>query len=166
MPIQPKLSINLWFDDQAEQAVAFYSAIFQSVKIGRVSHYGEDGHEMHRGRQGKVMTIEFELEGINFVALNGGPQFKFNESISVIVNCENQEKVDYYWEALSEGGDPQAQACGWLKDKYGLSWQIVPTALIEMMDHPDKARVNRMLQVMYPMKKLEIATLQAAFDIE
>jgi len=162
MPIQ-KISVNLWFDDQAEQAANLYTSIFKDSKIGRITRYVEDGHEMHRDREGTVMTVEFEIEGQSFVALNGGPEFKFNESISLIVNCETQEEVDFYWEKLSEGGDPGAQQCGWLKDQYGLSWQIVPNVLTEMMNHPDLERVQRLLKAMYPMKKLDIERLKEAF---
>jgi predicted 3-demethylubiquinone-9 3-methyltransferase (glyoxalase superfamily) len=159
-----KISTNLWFDDQAEQAAEFYSSIFKNSKIGRITHYVKGGHEMHRQREGTVMTVEFEIEGQAFVALNGGSHFKFNEAISFIVNCETQEEVDYYWEKLSEGGDPDAQQCGWLKDKFGVSWQIVPTALTEMVNHPDQSKVRKVLTVMYPMKKLDIESLKDAFE--
>lgn len=159
-----KISTNLWFDNQAEEAAQFYTSIFEHSKIGRITHYVKDGHEMHREREGTVLTVEFEIEGQPFVALNGGPVFQFNESVSFIVHCDTQEEVDYYWEKLSQGGDPQAQQCGWLKDRYGLSWQIVPTALIEMLHHPDQEKTARMLSVMYPMKKLEIETLKQAFE--
>lgn len=159
-----KITVNLWFDGQAEQAARFYTSVFKDSKIGRVTHYGKDGHEMHKEREGMVMTVEFEIGGQGFVALNGGPQFKFNESISLIVNCETQEEVDYYWGKLSDGGDPEAQQCGWLKDRYGLSWQIVPTVLTEMVNHPDQEKAQRVLNAMYPMKKLDIANLKAAFD--
>jgi predicted 3-demethylubiquinone-9 3-methyltransferase (glyoxalase superfamily) len=158
-----KITVNLWFDDQAEQAANFYTSIFWNSKVGRITYYVKDGHEMHREREGTVMTVEFEVEGQSFIALNGGPQFKFNESISMVVNCDTQEEVDYYWEKLSEGGDPDAQQCGWLKDKYGLSWQIVPNVLIEMINHSDKERVQRLLNAMYPMKKLDIEHLQEVF---
>ena len=162
MEIQ-KISINLWFDDQAEQAARFYTSIFENSKIGTISRYIEDGHEMHRDREGKVLTVDFEVEGQSFVALNGGPHFKFNESISIIIHCDTQDEVDYYWEKLSEGGDPEAQRCGWLKDMFGLSWQIVPTKFIEMVNNPDKEKVRRVLEVMYPMKKLDIEALNNAY---
>jgi predicted 3-demethylubiquinone-9 3-methyltransferase (glyoxalase superfamily) len=159
-----KISINLWFDDQAEEAARFYTSIFKNSKIGRITHYVEDGHEVHEQKTGTVMTVEFELEGQPFVGLNGGAQFQFNESVSFIVDCKDQEEVDYYWEKLGAGGDPAAQQCGWLKDQYGVSWQIVPSALIEMVNTPNPEKVQRMLQVMYPMKKLDIAVLEKAFS--
>lgn len=159
-----KITTNLWFDDQAEQATKFYTSIFENSKMGRITYYTKDGHEIHEQKEGTVMTIEFEFEGQQFVALNGGPQFKFNESISFIVNCETQEEVDYYWEKLSDGGDPDAQQCGWLKDKFGVSWQVVPTSLTEMIQHPDKNKVSNVLRVMYPMKKLDLAALKKAFE--
>ena len=126
----------LWFDDQAEEAVAFYTSVFKNTKILKVLHYGTAGYETHRRPAGTVMTVDFELDGHAFTALNGGPVFKFNEAISLQVNCDTQEEVDYYWEKLGEGGDEQAQQCGWLKDKYGVSWQVVPTLLIGMTDDP------------------------------
>jgi len=159
-----KITTNLWFDDQAEEAARFYTAIFKNSRIGRITYYGEDGHEVHRQKAGTVMTVEFELEGQPFVGLNGGPQFHFNESVSFIVDCDDQNEVDYYWEKLGAGGDPAAQQCGWLKDRYGVSWQIVPSALIEMVNDPDSEKVQRMLRVMYPMKKLDIAVLEKAFS--
>ena len=159
-----KIAINLWFDDQAEQAANFYTSIFEDSKLGRITRYGKAGHEYHGESDGTVMTVQFKIEGQDFVALNGGPHFNFNESISLIVNCDSQEEVDYYWEKLSEGGDPNAQQCGWLKDKYGLSWQIVPTALIEMINDSDQDKVERTLTAMYPMKKLNIKTLKQAYE--
>jgi Uncharacterized protein conserved in bacteria len=159
-----KISPNLWFDDQAEEAVQFYTSVFRDARIGRVTRYTKDGVEYHQKKEGSVMTIEFIIEGQEFVALNGGPLFEFNESVSFIVNCESQEEVDYYWERLTEGGDEKAQVCGWLKDKFGVSWQVVPTVLNDMILDPDPEKVSRVLQVMFKMKKLDIAPLKAAYE--
>ena len=128
-----KISPCLWFDAQGEEAAKFYTSIFKDSKIGDVTRYGKEGYEIHGREEGTVMTVEFEIEGQKFLALNGGPIFKFNEAISFQVYCETQEEVDYHWEKLSEGGDEKAQQCGWLKDKYGVSWQIVPTILMKML---------------------------------
>src|SRR5688572_27012769 len=133
MPSLQKITPCLWFDNQAEEAAQFYTGIFRNSRIVRISRYGEAGREVHHKPAGTVMTVALELNGQAFTALNGGPDFKFNEAISFQVLCETQEEVDYYWEKLSEGGDKQAQQCGWLKDKYGVSWQVVPTVLIEMV---------------------------------
>lgn len=132
MQVIQRITPCLWFDDQAEAAVAFYTSIFKHSKILSVSRYGEAGQEVHGKPPGTVMTIAFELDGQTFTALNGGPVFKFTEAISFQVNCETQEEVDYYWEKLSHGGDEEAQQCGWLKDRYGASWQVVPRVLVEM----------------------------------
>ena len=153
----------LWFDGQAEEAARFYTGIFKNSKISKVSHYGEAGREIHGGKPGAVLAVAFELDGQSFSALNGGPQFKFNEAISFQVNCATQEEVDYYWDKLSAGGEPKAQVCGWLKDKYGASWQIVPTVLLEMLTHPDQKKADLAMQAMLKMKKLDIAALQRAF---
>ena len=157
-----QLTPCLWFDDQAEAAARFYTGIFRNSKLGRISRYGEAGYEVHRRPAGSVMVVEFELEGQTFTALNGGPLFKFSEAISFEINCETQEEVDYYWDKLTAGGDPKAQQCGWLKDKFGLSWQVVPRALAEIMTDPDPARAGRAMQAMLRMKKLDIAELQRA----
>ena len=159
-----KITTNLWFDTQAEQAAKFYASIFKNSKIGRITHYGKEGHEIHGISEGTVMTVEFQLEGQEFVALNGGPQFKFTEAISFIVNCESQEELDYFWEKLSEGGDEKAQVCGWLKDKYGVSWQIIPTALTEMLSDPDPEKSARVMNAMLQMKKIDIKTLKQAYE--
>ena len=159
-----KISPCLWFDGQAEEAVSHYTSIFKNSKVGRITRFGKAGYEIHGIPEGTVMTIEFELEGYPFVALNGGPLFKFNEAISFMVNCETQEEVDYYWEKLSEGGDESAQVCGWLKDQFGVSWQIVPIELSNMLVDPDKEKVERVLQAMYSMKKLDIAELREAYE--
>jgi predicted 3-demethylubiquinone-9 3-methyltransferase (glyoxalase superfamily) len=153
----------LWFDNQAEEAARYYTGIFKNSKIGTISRYGEAGREVHGQKAGTVMTVEFELNGQPFTALNGGPIFKFNEAISFQIMCRTQEEVDHYWNKLSEGGDKDAQQCGWLKDKYGLSWQVVPTVLAEMMSDPDKEKSGRAMESMLQMKKLDIAELQRAF---
>lgn len=158
-----KISPCLWFDNQAEEAARFYTGIFKDSKIVEVARYGEAGHEFHGKPPGSVMTVVFELDGQSFTALNGGPQFKFNESISLQVECATQEEVDYYWERLSEGGDPNAQQCGWLKDKFGLSWQVFPTVLPKMLNDPDTTKSQRVFQAMLTMKKLDIAELEHAF---
>jgi predicted 3-demethylubiquinone-9 3-methyltransferase (glyoxalase superfamily) len=164
MNITQKITPHLWFAHEAEEAVAFYTSIFKDSKIGHISHYGEAGHEIHGMEAGTVLTIDFELEGMQFMALNGGPAFRFNEAISLIVNCETQEEVDYYWEKLGEGGDPEAQQCGWLKDKYGLSWQITPVGAVEMLNDPDRTTSERVMEAILKMKKLDMAEIKAAFD--
>ena len=164
MQITQKISPCLWFDDQAEEAARFYTSIFPNSRIGRISRYGKEGHDIHGRPEGSVMTVEFELDGRTFTALNGGPVFKFNEAVSFQVYCETQDEVDFYWEKLSNGGDPQAQQCGWLKDRYGLSWQIVPSALIQMLQDNDKARSGRVMKALLQMKKLDIRGLQRAYE--
>jgi predicted 3-demethylubiquinone-9 3-methyltransferase (glyoxalase superfamily) len=150
----------LWFDKQAEEAAKFYTAIFKNSKITNVSRYGKEGYEVHKMPEGTAMTVEFILEGQRFSALNGGPLFKFSEAISFLVSCDNQEEVDYYWEKLS--ADPNAEQCGWLKDKFGLSWQIIPNQLGELLSDPDAAKAGRVMHAMLQMKKLDIAKLQEA----
>jgi predicted 3-demethylubiquinone-9 3-methyltransferase (glyoxalase superfamily) len=159
-----KITPFLWFDNQAEEAVSFYISIFRNSGIVSIARYGEEGAEASGRPTGTVMTIAFRLDGQEFVALNGGPIFKFTEAISFVVNCESQDEVDRYWEKLSEGGDPKAQQCGWLKDKYGLSWQIVPTVLITLLNDPDPERSRRVMKAMLQMKKIDIATLKKAAD--
>jgi predicted 3-demethylubiquinone-9 3-methyltransferase (glyoxalase superfamily) len=159
-----KISPCLWFDDQGEEAAKFYTSIFKDSKMGDVTRYGKEGYEIHGREEGTVMTVEFEIEGQKFLALNGGPIFKFNEAISFQVYCETQEEVDYYWEKLSEGGDEKAQQCGWLKDKYGVSWQIVPTILIKMLKDKDSEKSQRVMKAMLQMHKLDISTLKKAYD--
>ncbi|WP_035601277.1 VOC family protein [Haloferula sp. BvORR071] len=163
MPLS-KLSPCLWFDSNAEEAVKFYTSIFKNSKIGDIGYYGEAGREHHGREPGSVCAIYFELDGQSFTALNGGPLFKFNEAISLQIDCADQAEVDYYWEKLNEGGDPSCQACGWLKDKFGVSWQVVPSMLPKLFVDPDTVASQRMLTVMHEMKKLDIAKLQAAFD--
>ena len=159
-----KISPCLWFDSQAEEAARFYAGVFNNSKIKSISRYGEAGREVHGRPAGSVMTVEFELEGQPFTALNGGPLFKFSEAISLQVECRTQGEINYYWEKLSAGGDPQAQVCGWLKDKYGLSWQIVPAMLPEMVRDPDSRRGQRAFEAMLKMKKLDIAALKRAYE--
>jgi len=161
--MKTKISPCLWFDHQAEDAARFYTRIFKDSKITAISRYPEVGQEIHGKPPGSVLTVAFELNGQSFTALNGGPVFKFNEAVSFQIECETQEEVDYYWERLSEGGAPQAQQCGWLADKFGLSWQVVPKVLPEMLMDPDTAKSRRAFQAMLQMKKLDIAGLQRAF---
>jgi predicted 3-demethylubiquinone-9 3-methyltransferase (glyoxalase superfamily) len=154
----------LWFDSQAEEAARFYAGIFKNSRIKSISRYGEAGHEVHGRPAGSVMTVEFELDGQPFTALNGGPLFKFSEAISLQVDCKTQGEINYYWEKLSAGGDPQAQVCGWLKDRYGLSWQIVPAMLAEMVRDPGSQKGQRAFAAMLKMKKLDIAALRRAYE--
>jgi predicted 3-demethylubiquinone-9 3-methyltransferase (glyoxalase superfamily) len=153
----------LWFDDQAEEAVAFYTTIFRNSTIISISRYGEAGYEVHGKPAGSVMTVAFELDGQAFTALNGGRMFTFNEAISFQVNCETQEEVDYYWEKLSDGGNENAQQCGWLKDRYGISWQVVPGVLIEMINDPDAEKSQRAMEAVLQMKKIDISALKRAY---
>jgi predicted 3-demethylubiquinone-9 3-methyltransferase (glyoxalase superfamily) len=152
----------LWFDDQAEEAVSLYTSVFKNSRVVAVSRYPDAGREVHGKPPGSVMTVAFELDGHAFTELNGGPEFKFNEAVSLQVECETQDEVDHYWAKLSAGGDVQAQQCGWLKDRYGLSWQIVPTALLAMVTDPDPGTARRVMQAMLQMKKLDIAGLRRA----
>ena len=163
MQVTQKITPCLWFDYQAEEAVMFYTAIFKNSRIVQVARYGEAGREIHGKPAGTVMTVAFELEGQAFTALNGGPLFKFNEAISFQVSCETQAEVDHYWEKLSEGGDVNAQQCGWLKDKYGASWQIVPRVLVEMITDPDAEKSQRVMGAMLQMKKIDIDGLRRAY---
>jgi predicted 3-demethylubiquinone-9 3-methyltransferase (glyoxalase superfamily) len=157
-----KITPFLWFDDQAEEAVNFYTSIFKESRIVTVTRYGQAGAEASGRPKGTVMTIAFQLEGQEFVALNGGPHFKFTEAISFVANCESQNEVDFYWEKLSAGGDPTSQQCGWLKDKYGISWQIVPTELGKLLSDPDFGKTERVMKAMLQMKKIDIETLRRA----
>jgi predicted 3-demethylubiquinone-9 3-methyltransferase (glyoxalase superfamily) len=152
-----KITPCLWFDDQADEAARFYASVFRNSRIGKVSHYGEAGPRP----KGTVLTVEFQLDGQDFLALNGGPEFKFTEAVSFIVSCETQEEVDRLWDKLSEGGEKVQ--CGWLKDKFGLSWQIVPTVLGKMLSDPDPVRADRVMQAMLGMKKLDIRGLEEAY---
>ena len=157
-----KITPCLWFDSNAEEAVNFYSSIFKNSKIGNISRYGEAGYEIHGKPAGTVLTIEFELNGQAFTALNGGPIFRFNEAISFQVSCESQKELDYYWEKLSEGG--KKSRCGWLKDKFGFSWQVVPTALPKLLQHKDPERSKKVMQAMMQMDKIDINVLKEAAE--
>jgi predicted 3-demethylubiquinone-9 3-methyltransferase (glyoxalase superfamily) len=159
-----KITPCLWFDNQAEDAAKFYVSIFHNSVIGAVTRYGKEGFDVHGRPEGSVMTVSFHLEGQEFTALNGGPHFKFTEAISFVVRCENQAEVDHYWEGLGEGGDEQAQQCGWLKDKFGVSWQIVPTAMFEMLSGTNREKSGRAMQAMLQMKKLDLPALRRAYE--
>jgi predicted 3-demethylubiquinone-9 3-methyltransferase (glyoxalase superfamily) len=157
-----KITPFLWFDDNAEEAVKFYTSIFKNSKTGKIARYGEEGEKVAGRPKGSIMTIEFQLEGQKFVALNGGPHFEFNESISFVVNCETQKDMDYFWEKLTANGGQESQ-CGWLKDKFGLSWQIVPTVAIEMLHDKDHEKSERVMKAVLQMKKIDIKKLKAAY---
>jgi predicted 3-demethylubiquinone-9 3-methyltransferase (glyoxalase superfamily) len=161
-----RISTCLWFNDQAEEAAQFYTSLFQNSSIGRIMRYGKEGFEYHHKPEGSVMTVEFTLEGSQFLALNGGPVFSFSEAVSFIIQCANQEEVDYFWNALSEGGDPAAQQCGWLKDRFGLSWQVVPEEMIDLLSSPDTKKAQRVMAAMLPMKKIDLAALKEAYAKE
>jgi predicted 3-demethylubiquinone-9 3-methyltransferase (glyoxalase superfamily) len=163
MQFKQRIAPCLWFDTQAEEAAGFYLSVFRNSRIVKISRYGKAGYEIHHRPAGSVMTVAFELDGQAFTALNGGPVFKFNEAISLQINCESQEEVDYYWQKLAEGGDRKAQQCGWLKDKYGLSWQVVPVAMIELISDPDPEKSGRVMAAMLQMKKLDIDQLKQAY---
>jgi predicted 3-demethylubiquinone-9 3-methyltransferase (glyoxalase superfamily) len=162
MPTVQRITPCLWFNKEAEDAARYYAGIFKNSRIGTITRYGKAGFETHHQPTGTVMVVAFELEGQKFTALNGGPQFKFNEAISFQVNCDTQKEIDYYWEKLSAGGDPKAQQCGWLKDKFGVSWQVVPTIMSELFKNEDSAKSQRVMQAMLPMKKIDIAELEKA----
>ena len=164
MKFTSKIVPCIWFDSQGEEAAKYYIEIFPNSRIVDVSRYPEVGQEVHGQPAGKVLTVDFELAGQRFTALNGGPQFKLSEAISFQIMVDSQEELDRYWNYLAQGGPVEAQQCGWVKDKFGLSWQVVPTAMIAMLQDPDKAKVNRAFKAMLEMKKLDIAALQRAFD--
>lgn len=153
----------LWYDDQAEDAARFYVSVFPNARIEAVSRYGDAGREVHGRPAGSVMTVAFVLDGQDFVALNGGPLFRFNEAISLQIDCKTQAEIDYYWARLTAGGDEQAQQCGWLKDRYGVSWQVVPTDMNAMMRDPDPERSGRVMTAFMNMKKLDLEALQRAY---
>jgi predicted 3-demethylubiquinone-9 3-methyltransferase (glyoxalase superfamily) len=159
-----RISPCLWFDGQAEEAATFYTSIFKDGKITNIVHFPDAGMEIHGGKPGSVMVVAFELRGHSFTALNGGPRFKFNEAISLQIDCRDQVEVDYLWEKLGEGGDPAKQQCGWLADKFGVSWQVVPKILDEMIADPDPEKSRRAFLAMLEMKKIDIATLVRAFE--
>ncbi len=163
MPTQ-KITPSLWFDRQAEEAVLFYTSIFKNSKINNISRYGKEGFEIHHMPEGTVMMVDFELDGQPFNALNGGPVFQFNEAISFQVYCQDQQEVDHFWTKLTEGGDPQAQQCGWLKDKFGVSWQIIPQDLGKYIGCPDTQGAQRATAAMLQMKKLDIEAIRKAYE--
>lgn len=164
MQITPKIVPCLWFDNQAEEAAAFYTGIFGNSRIGRVTRYGKAGFEFHGRPEGSAMTVEFELDGQAFIALNGGPTFTFNEAVSFQVLCDSQDEVDYFWDRLGAGGDAQAQQCGWLKDRFGVSWQVIPRTLVELVGDPGSARSQRAMQAMLVMKKIDLQAIRQAYD--
>lgn len=158
-----KITPFLWFDDQAEEAAKFYTSVFKNSKLGAVSRYEDDESSQRTGRpKGSVMIAEFQIEGQNFIALNGGPMFKFNESVSFVIDCTNQEEVDYYWNKLTADGG-QESMCGWLKDKFGLSWQVVPRIVTEMLQDKNREKAERVMQAIFTMKKIDIEALRRAY---
>jgi len=159
----PRITPCLWYDNEAEEAASFYVGIFPNSRVLHVTRFGEAGYEIHGRPAGSVMTVEFELDGQPFTALNGGPLFKFNEAVSFQVDCATQAEVDYYWDRLCAGGDPKAQQCGWLKDRYGVSWQIVPAVLHKLLASADRTGSERVMQALLQMKKLDIAALERAY---
>lgn len=164
MPKVQRIAPCLWFDHQGEEAARYYTGIFPNSRIVSIARYGEAGREIHRRPAGSVMTVTFELDGQRFTALNGGPVFTFNEALSLQVFCETQEEVDYYWDRLTAGGDPKAQQCGWLKDRFGVSWQVVPGLAEELLNDPTSPNSQRAFQAVMQMKKPDIAALRRAYD--
>jgi predicted 3-demethylubiquinone-9 3-methyltransferase (glyoxalase superfamily) len=154
----PRITPNLWFDTQGEEAAEFYVSVFPNSRITNVTHYNDAGPR----EAGTVLTVDFVLDGQEYTAINGGPEFRFDEAISLLINCDDQEEVDYYWDKLSEGGEESQ--CGWLKDKYGLSWQVAPSGMAEILNDPDRQRGKRAMKAMLGMKKIDVATLRAAAD--
>jgi predicted 3-demethylubiquinone-9 3-methyltransferase (glyoxalase superfamily) len=161
-----KITPCLWFDSEAEDAARFYTGVFRNSRITGITRYSEAGREVHGQPAGKVLTVAFELDGQPCTALNGGPQFKFNEAVSFQVPCKSQEEVDYYWDKLSAGGDPRAQQCGWLKDRFGLSWQVFPSVLIDMLQDKDRAKADRVMEAMLRMKKIDLEALERAYLLQ
>ena len=164
MQFNSKIIPCLWFDNQGEEAARFYTSVFPDSRITHVERYPATGQELHGQPAGKVMTVSFELAGQPFTALNGGPHFKFSEAISLQVMCESTEELDHFWRKLGEGGPVEAQQCGWLKDRFGLSWQIIPKRMIEMLADPDKTKSTRAFAAMLQMKKLDLPALERAFN--
>ena len=158
----PSISPCLWFDHEAEQAARFYVSIFDDARIGAITRYPAVGQEIHGREAGSVMTVQFVVNGLEFTALNGGPAFRFNEAISLQVLCQTQSEIDYYWDKLGEGGDPKARQCGWLKDRFGLSWQVVPERSIELLSDPDPEKGRRAMAALLQMKKIDVAALERA----
>jgi predicted 3-demethylubiquinone-9 3-methyltransferase (glyoxalase superfamily) len=163
MPRVQTITPCLWFDRNGEDAAKYYISIFPNSKITNISYYTEAGKEHHHMPAGIALVVAFELDGQAFTALNGGPIFKFTEAVSFQINCDNQQEVDFYWDKLKEGGPPESQQCGWVKDKFGLSWQVVPVRMVEMLNSGDKAAAARAMEAMMGMKKLDIAALEKAF---
>ena len=163
MAVVQRIAPCLWFDVQAEEAARFYVSIFKNSSIGTIARYGKAGYEVHHRPEGSVMTVAFTLDGQDFLALNGGPLFKFNEAVSLMVRCENQEEIDYYWDKLGKGGGGEPAPCGWLKDKFGLSWQIVPPDMDKYMTG-DRAKSDRAMAAVMQMKKLDIAAIRRAYE--
>jgi len=164
MPSKQRITPCLWFDSQAEEAARYYVGIFRNSKILDIGRYGEAGREQHGKPPGSVMVVEFKLDGQRFTALNGGPHFKFNEAVSLQISCKDQKEVDYYWDKLTAGGDPKAQVCGWLKDRYGLSWQVVPEIVPKLLGDHKSAKSQRAFAVMMQQKKPDIAAMKRAYD--
>jgi predicted 3-demethylubiquinone-9 3-methyltransferase (glyoxalase superfamily) len=163
MQINQKIAPCLWFASEAEEAARFYIGIFPNSKIVKIARYGKAGFEQHQQKEGTVLTVQFELAGQAFTALNGGPVFKFNEAVSLQVYVDDQKELDHYWNKLGAGGDPKAQVCGWLKDKHGLSWQVAPKKMVEWFGDPNE-RSERAMTALMKMKKLDIAELEKAYD--
>jgi predicted 3-demethylubiquinone-9 3-methyltransferase (glyoxalase superfamily) len=162
MQISQRIAPCLWFDHQAEEAAAFYISVFKNSRITKIARYPTTGQEIHGQKPGSVLTVAFELDGQPFTALNGGPVFSFNEAVSLQVYCSTQAEIDYYWDKLSAGGDPKAQQCGWLKDKYGLSWQVVPSAVMDLLTDRDAQKAARVMTALLRMKKIDIRELEQA----
>lgn len=164
MQLTQMITPCLWFDDQAEEAAIFYTGIFPHSRMGRITRYGREGFEIHGRPEGSVMTVEFELDGQMFTALNGGPVFRFNEAVSFQVQCDSQQEVDFYWDRLTAGGDEKAQQCGWLKDRFGLSWQVFPRVLTEWVGDPGSGKSQRAMKAMLQMKKIDLEKIRQAYE--
>ena len=160
--LQQRITPCLWFDNQAEAAANYYTGIFKNSKIKKISRYTEAGRDTHHRPPGSVMTVEFELDGQQFTALNGGPEFTFNEAVSFQIHCQTQEEIDYFWERLTPGGDPKAQVCGWLKDRYGVSWQVFPDRLPQLLADDDREKAARVMNAMLKMKKIDLNEIERA----
>lgn len=163
MQLSNKIAPCLWFAGEAEEAARFYTGIFPGSKIGKIARYGKAGQETHGQKPGTVLTVQFELAGQTFTALNGGPLIKFNEAVSLQIYVDDQKELDYFWDKLTAGGDPKAQVCGWLKDKYGLSWQVVPKKMVEWFGDPNE-KSERVMTALMKMSKLDVATLEKAYE--
>jgi predicted 3-demethylubiquinone-9 3-methyltransferase (glyoxalase superfamily) len=163
MQISSKIAPCLWFASEAEEAARFYTGIFPDSKIGTIARYGKAGFETHGQKEGTVLTVQFELAGQSFTALNGGPMFKFNEAVSLQIYVDDQKELDYFWDKLTPGGDPNSHVCGWLKDKYGLSWQVVPAKMVDWFGQANE-KSERLMTALLQMKKLDIAALEKAYN--